>query len=173
MTGALRTLLLAILVALASLGLPGPAPAAISPAEQLADPAQEARARALGQELRCLVCQNQSIDDSDADLAKDLRRVVRERIEAGDSDREILDYLTDRYGEFVLLRPPVSRATWVLWFGPLVLLVVAVLTALVWRRRQVATAELGWTESEQIRLDQALSEMEGEVTPRTEPRARS
>jgi cytochrome c-type biogenesis protein CcmH len=147
--------------ALALLLAVAPARAAVTPGEQLADPAQEARARTLGQELRCLVCQNQSIDDSDADLARDLRRIVRERIAAGDADQQILDYLTDRYGTFVLLRPPVERATWLLWFGPPILLAVAAATALVWRRRQVADAGHGWSAAEQRLLDDALAQDQG------------
>ena len=95
---------------------------AIQPDEVLADPALEARAREIGRELRCLVCQNQSIDDSDADLARDLRVLVRERLQAGDSDRQVVDYVVSRYGDFVLLRPPVKPATYALWFGPLLIL---------------------------------------------------
>jgi cytochrome c-type biogenesis protein CcmH len=110
--------------ALALLLLAGPAAAATSPDEMLKDPALEARARVLGKELRCLVCQNQSIDDSDADLARDLRRLVRERLVAGDSDEEVLAFATQRYGDFVLLRPPVRPATWLLWFGPVAVLLV-------------------------------------------------
>ena len=90
----------------------------------LSDPALETRARAISAELRCLVCQNQSIDDSDADLAKDLRHLVRERLVAGDSDAQVLAFITQRYGDFVLLRPPVKPATWLLWFGPLAVLLV-------------------------------------------------
>ena len=96
---------------------------AVQPDEVLADPALEARARAISEGLRCLVCQNQSIDDSYAPLAKDLRVLVRERLKAGDSDRQVLDFLVARYGEFVLLRPPFSWHTALLWLlGPLVLL---------------------------------------------------
>jgi cytochrome c-type biogenesis protein CcmH len=111
-------------LALALLLLAGPAATATSPDEILKDPALEARARTLGKELRCLVCQNQSIDDSDADLARDLRRLVRERLVAGDSDEEVLAFATQRYGDFVLLRPPVKPATWLLWFAPLAVLLV-------------------------------------------------
>lgn len=157
-SGMASRLLVAMTVAFGAATL-GPALAAMSPSEQLADPAQEARARVLGKELRCLVCQNQSIDDSDAELAQDLRRLVRERITAGDDDQEILAYLTDRYGAFVRLRPPVTRATWMLWFGPLALLVVAGTVVLVWRRRQVAEMERPWTVGEQQRLDEALAEV--------------
>jgi len=96
----------------------------VLPAERLVDPALEARARGLSQALRCLVCQNQSIDDSNADLAHDLRVLVRERLVAGDSDQQVLVYLTSRYGDYVLLRPPVKPATWLLWFGPPALFIV-------------------------------------------------
>lgn len=112
-----------IRLVLAMLFLALPAMAATSPAEMLQDPALEARAREIGKELRCLVCQNQSIDDSDADLAHDLRRLVRDRLVAGDSNEQVLSYVTDRYGDFVLLKPPVKPATWLLWFGPPVVLV--------------------------------------------------
>ena len=95
---------------------------AISPGEILDDPALEARARSLSKELRCLVCQNQSIDDSEAELARDLRGVVRERLLAGDDDRAVLNHIRARYGDFVLLSPPMQPTTWVLWFAPPVLL---------------------------------------------------
>ncbi|MGF1474779.1 MAG: cytochrome c-type biogenesis protein [Geminicoccaceae bacterium] len=118
-----------------------PAWSATSPDEVLEDPALEARARALGKELRCLVCQNQSIDDSDAELAQDLRALVRERLVAGDSDAEIKAFLTARYGDFVLLKPPMAPGTYLLWFAPLVLLIIGGgLLALVWKRRGQATA---------------------------------
>jgi len=96
---------------------------ALSPTEQLKDPAQEARARDISAELRCLVCQNQSIDDSDADLAKDLRRLVRERIAAGDSNQGVKDYLVARYGEFVLLKPSFSIRNALLWLLPFAVLI--------------------------------------------------
>ncbi len=139
-----------------------PALAVTSPAEMLKDPAQEARARELSRELRCLVCQNQSIDDSDADLARDLRRIVRERIAAGESDQAILSYLVDRYGQFVLLRPPIEPATWLLWLGPAaVLLLGAGLLVTFYRsrtREPPAPAEL--SADEQRRLDRLLAEPE-------------
>jgi len=91
---------------------------AVEPSERLADPALEARARALSQELRCLVCQNQSIDESNADLAHDLRILLRRRLLAGDTDRQILDYVVARYGQFVLLDPPFEPATYLLWLTP-------------------------------------------------------
>src|ERR1700751_4574206 len=97
---------------------------AVQPDEILPDPVLEARARDLSRELRCMVCQNQSIDDSDAPLARDLRLLVRDRLKAGDSDRQVLDFLTARYGAFVLLKPPLEWTTVLLWFGPPGLLVI-------------------------------------------------
>ena len=96
----------------------------MQPDEVLSDPALEARARALSRELRCMVCQNQSIDDSDAPLARDLRLLVRERLTAGDSDAKVIDFLTARYGEFVLLKPRFSAGTALLWLAPLIALLV-------------------------------------------------
>lgn len=98
---------------------------AVQPDEVLDDPVLEARARDLSAEIRCLVCQNESIDASNAQLARDLRILVRERLVAGDSDREVLDFLVARYGDFVLLRPPVNQATVLLWFGPALVLLIA------------------------------------------------
>ncbi len=111
---------------------------AVLPQEMLADPAQEERARTLSRDLRCQVCQNQSIDDSDAPLAADLRRLVRERIVAGDGDGQIVDFLVQRYGDNVLLRPPMKPATWPLWFGPLVAFLLATLGVLVYLRRRAS-----------------------------------
>jgi cytochrome c-type biogenesis protein CcmH len=91
---------------------------AFEPSERLANPVLEARAEAIGRELRCLVCQNQSIEQSDADLAHDLRLLVRKRLVAGDTDRQVLDYVVARYGVFVLLDPPFERVTWLLWLTP-------------------------------------------------------
>jgi len=127
------------------LGLLAAAPAlAVNPDERLADPVLEARARSLSRELRCLVCQSESIDDSNADLANDLRLLVRDRLTAGDSDAQVLDYLRARYGEYVLLKPPVERATWLLWFGPGVVLVLAAagIGVAAARRRPVTAAPL-------------------------------
>ena len=108
---------------------------AIEPGEALEDAKLEDRARDIGRQLRCLVCQNQSIDDSDAPLARDLRRLVRKRLVAGDTDREAIAYIHARYGDFVLLRPPVDKRTWLLWFGPAAALVGALLF-LLWRIRR-------------------------------------
>jgi cytochrome c-type biogenesis protein CcmH len=109
---------------------------AVEPGEMLSDPGLEARARTLSKELRCMVCQNQSIDDSEAPLAHDLRVLVRDRLKAGDSDQQVLNYLVDRYGEFVLLRPPLSWHTVALWgLPPAVLLLGAVMSVMALRRR--------------------------------------
>src|SRR5438309_148051 len=107
-----------------TLALPLPHALAVQPDEVLSDAGLETRARALSRELRCMVCQNQSIDDSDAPLARDLRVLVRERLQAGDTDQQVIDFLTARYGEFVLLRPRFSWHTAVLWLGPAAMLLV-------------------------------------------------
>jgi cytochrome c-type biogenesis protein CcmH len=109
---------------------------AVDPSERLADPALEARARAIGAELRCLVCQNQSIDDSNADLAHDLRVLIRERLAAGDSDQQVLQFMVRRYGDFILLRPPVKPATYLLWYGPFGLLVLGAIGVVFHLRRR-------------------------------------
>lgn len=130
---------------------------AVEPNERLADPALEARARALSQELRCLVCQNESIDESDADLAHDLRVLLRQRIAAGDSDAEAVKFLTDRYGDFVLLKPPVERATYALWFGPPALLLLALASTMLYlRRRKPVAAPPPLSQAERRRLEDLL-----------------
>jgi cytochrome c-type biogenesis protein CcmH len=132
------------------------APAALavtSPTERLDDPALEERARELSKELRCVVCQNQSIDDSNAPLARDLRLLVRERLAAGDSDPEVLSFVTARYGDFVLLKPPVRSSTWVLWYGPLIIVILGAIGIGFWMRRQRRTqvvAPLSAEESEEL-----------------------
>ena len=125
--------------------------AAADPADRLADPAQEARARAIFQDVRCLVCQNESIDDSEAELAHDLRQVVREQVRQGRSDAEIKRFLTDRYGEFVLMTPSFSWMNLALWGGPfLVVLVGGGLLASRLRTRNI-DAELSQEETERVR----------------------
>jgi cytochrome c-type biogenesis protein CcmH len=126
---------------------------AVQPSEMLADPDLEARARALSAELRCMVCQNQSIDDSDAPLAADIRVLLRERIEAGDSDREVLDFLVARYGEFILLKPRFNAHTALLWITPFaVLLIGGGIAVLSWRRgRPAEAAPLDASEQEALR----------------------
>jgi cytochrome c-type biogenesis protein CcmH len=130
---------------------------AVEPSERLADPVQEARARAISGELRCLVCQNESIDESGADLAHDIRMVVRPRLSAGDTDAQAMQAIVNRYGSFVLLKPPVEPATYVLWYGPPVLVVLGLAGFLVWiRRRQPAAAETAPLTAEESRRLEGL-----------------
>ena len=146
----MRSLLAALLL---SFVFSSGAAALVDPSERLADPAQEERAREISKNLRCLVCQNQSIDDSDAELAGDLRRVVRERIAAGDSDEEVYDYVVDRYGEFVLMTPPFEPATWALWLGPVFFVLAgAGIASLVLRRHGGRAAEQGLSREEAARV---------------------
>ena len=135
---------LVVPMALLSLLLASPSLQAVQPDEVLKNPALEARARALSKELRCMVCQNQSIDDSEAPLAHDLRVLVRERLKAGDSDSQVIDFLVARYGEFVLLKPRLSWHTALLWGLPPAVVVFGILAIaiVVWRRRTAATAAL-------------------------------
>jgi cytochrome c-type biogenesis protein CcmH len=114
---------------------------ALRPDEMLNNPKLEARARTIGKELRCLVCQNESIDDSDADLAHDLRVLVRQRVLAGDTDAQVKQYVVARYGNYVLLKPPFDAETYLLWFGPLVLLLCAAGVVTIFYRRTARTAE--------------------------------
>jgi cytochrome c-type biogenesis protein CcmH len=148
---ALSALLLSLAMAFAFA-----APAkAVQPDEVLADPALEARARAISEGLRCLVCQNQSIDDSEAPLARDLRLLVRERLKAGDSDRQVVDFIVSRYGEFVLLRPRFEGHTLLLWLAtPAVFLAAILLIAAAYRRRKSApeqTAPLSLNEERHLK----------------------
>ncbi|HSF62799.1 MAG TPA: cytochrome c-type biogenesis protein [Paracoccaceae bacterium] len=133
---------------------------AVQPDEVLADPALEARARALSQDLRCLVCRNENIDDSNAGLARDLRLLVRERLVAGDTDAEALAFIVDRYGEYVLLNPPVSGANLVLWIaGPVMLLLGGGLAfAYLRRRRGTGEGAAPLSAEEQRRLAEILKE---------------
>ena len=144
-----------LLAMIAGLWLAG-ASLAVEPDEVLPDTAMEVRARALSSELRCMVCQNQSIDDSDAELARDLRVLVRERLQAGDSDGEVIDYIVSRYGEFVLLKPRFSLRNALLWGAPFVLLLCggAVAAFAVRSRRRGATPPLSAEES--AALDEIL-----------------
>ena len=130
---------------------------AVNPNEMLADPALEARARTLSAELRCMVCQNQSIDDSNADLAKDLRLLVRERITDGDSDDEVLNYIVSRYGEFVLLKPRFSVRTLLLWGAPVLLILAGGASLIVFARKRAGKPTgRKLTAEEQARLDELL-----------------
>ncbi|AWM24194.1 cytochrome C [Sinorhizobium fredii USDA 205] len=130
---------------------------AVNPDEVLADPALEARARAISAQLRCMVCQNQSIDDSNAELAKDLRLLVRERLKSGDSDEAVIAYVVSRYGEFVLLNPRFEAKTLVLWGMPVLLLVLGALTLVVAaRRRGARRAGAPLSDDEKDELDKLL-----------------
>ncbi|WP_425045502.1 cytochrome c-type biogenesis protein [Primorskyibacter sp. S87] len=149
-----------ILASLAAILLSVPAHA-VQPDEVLEDPALEARARELSKDLRCLVCRNESIDESNADLARDLRLLVRERLVEGDSNEEVIDFVVDRYGEYVLLRPTTSGANWMLWAaGPIMLLIAGGMGFVYLRRREQAprSAEAGLSEDERKRLQEILDE---------------
>lgn len=142
------------LLILVSLLLAAPA-AAVLPNEILPDPALEARARGLSKDLRCVVCQNQSIDDSSAPLARDMRLLVREQIVAGKSDAQVRDYLVERYGNFVLLQPPVEADTLLLWTGPFAVLLLGGAGLIWWQRRRPALpagsdAPLSATERDEL-----------------------
>ena len=167
---ALVALLLSLLVALPAF--------AVEPHERLDDPVLEERARVLSQNIRCLVCQNESIDSSNADLAKELRVLVRERLVAGDSDEEVRAFMVARYGDFVLLKPPVKPETYLLWFGPAAILLLGTLGVGVYLRRR-APAQVGnrgkaspeaapapLSAAEQARLARLI---EGEDTPPPKP----
>lgn len=147
----------AILAALLLMWLALPA-LAVNPDEMLGDPALEQRARAISSGLRCLVCQNESIDDSDADLAKQIRIIVRQRLVAGDSDDQVRQYLVDRYGEFVLLRPVFALHTLILWAAAPVIIVIGAIVLIVAARRRNRTAQVGGasalTPEEQRALDE-------------------
>jgi cytochrome c-type biogenesis protein CcmH len=125
--------------------------AASDPSERLPDPAQEARAREIFQQVRCLVCQNESIDDSQAELAHDLRQIVREQVRAGRSDQQIKHFLVDRYGEFVLLRPRFSLGNAALWFGPLGVVLLGLVLLLTRLRNRAPEPELQATDAERVR----------------------
>lgn len=151
----MRALLLTLLLLFSA------APAgAVQPDEVLPDPTMEHRAREISRDLRCLVCQNQSIDDSNAPLARDLRVLVRDRLKAGDSDTQVMDYVTDRYGDYVLLRPPFKATTLVLWIGPFVILGLGALATLIFlrrRRQETAVADTpALSEDEQRRIEALL-----------------
>jgi cytochrome c-type biogenesis protein CcmH len=136
----------------------GTAAYAVEPSERLADPALEARARALSQELRCLVCQNQSIDESNADLAHDLRVLLRNRLAAGDTDKQALDYIVARYGVFVLLDPPFEPTTYLLWLTPPILVLGIGVLLVIRARRRLDSTLPPLTEEERARAAMLLGE---------------
>ncbi len=135
---------------------------AVTPDEALPDPKLELRARVISQDLRCVVCQNQSIDDSNAPLAHDLRTLLRERLTAGDSDKQAIDYIVARYGNFILLKPPLQLNTLVLWFGPALLVLIAAFGFGRYLHRQLivrnSQAPAPLTSTEQARLDALFDE---------------
>lgn len=150
----LRRLVLALVFVLTTL----PAAFAVQPDEVLSDPELEARARVLSAQMRCLVCQNQSIDDSDAPLAKDLRVLIRERLVQGESNAQVVDYLVSRYGEFVLLKPRFNSRTLLLWGGPFAILLLGSLVIFLRRRKGscLSVPEQALSADEQARLDDIL-----------------
>jgi len=158
----LRAAFLAVVMALAI----APPALAVLPSEVLKDPALEKRARTLSEQLRCLVCQNQSIDDSEAPLAADLRVLLRQRLAAGDTDRQVLDFLVARYGEFILLKPRFEWQTAILWAAPPAVLVVGLAVAIAaWRRRRDdAATQLPLGEDEEKALRRLTSGDESNIT---------
>lgn len=157
----MRRQVIALLV-LPFLVFAGAAPAmAVQPDEVLPDPALESRARSISAELRCLVCQNESIDDSDAPLARDLRILVRDRLKAGDSDAGVRDFIVARYGEFVLLRPVFGAHTALLWLAPIAILALGALTILRFARHG-KLREAPLSAQEQARIDALLRDGGGE-----------
>ncbi len=156
----IRNLFSILLICLTALAVPATVHA-VEPDEILKDPKLEKRARNLSAELRCLVCQNQSIDDSNAPLAKDLRVLVRERLTAGDTDTQVIDYVVSRYGEFVLLRPRFAAHTLLLWFSPFIFLLIGLY--LSWKvfsanRPKVQTAQAKLTPEEEAKLKKLMEE---------------
>lgn len=147
----LRPVILALVVAITTTPV-----MAVQPDEILDDPALEQRARELSKGLRCLVCRNENIDDSNAELARDLRLLVRERLTAGDTDEETLDYITDRYGEYVLLNPTTGGSNWVLWGAGPAMLLIALLVGSMYLRRRATATEDGLSDDEEERLKQIL-----------------
>ena len=143
-------LLLALMISLPAL--------AVEPSEMLKDPALEARAREIGRALRCVVCQNQDVDDSNAEVAHDMRLAVRQRLVAGDTDRQVMDYMVARYGDYVLLKPPFKAETWLLWLGaPLVLVLAGGALLLAARKRRPAEATSApLTDEERARVESLL-----------------
>lgn len=137
---------------------------AIEPDEILSDPVLETRAREVSKQLRCVVCQNQSIDDSNAELARDMRLLVRDRILAGDSNQDVLDYMVDRYGDYVLLKPPFKTSTLVLWLGPAALVVLGIFALGFYYRKpgsgksSTGPNQTPLSDDERAKLDRVLSD---------------
>ncbi len=138
---------------------------AVEPSEVLDDPVLEGRAREVSKGLRCVVCQNQSIDDSNAELARDMRILVRELIVAGDSNQQVEDYMVSRYGDFVLLKPPLKTTTYVLWFGPVLIIGIGVMALIFFYRRRendpveaIEATPTTLSEKERRRLDALMKD---------------
>ena len=131
---------------------------AVLPSEQLSDPKLEARARAISTELRCVVCQNQTIDDSDADLAHDLRVLLRQRLKAGDTDSQAVGFLVNRYGAYILLKPPFDAETLLLWLGPVLALLAGAVGVGFYLRRRCNDDPASFTPEEQARLARLLKD---------------
>ncbi len=145
-----------LLIAVAAATLAGPA-AAVNPDEQLSDPALEARAHKLSRDLRCVVCQNQSSDDSDAALARDLRVILRERIAAGDTDEQAVGFLVARYGSFVQLQPPMRLDTLALWFGPLAVLLAGGIGAAIYIRGRAPARSAALSAEQEAEVAELLN----------------
>ena len=152
------------LVLAGAIALAGPA-VAVNPDEKLADPQKEQRAQELSEEIRCLVCQNEAIANSNADMAKDLRVLVREQIQDGKSNDQIKDFLQARYGDFVLLRPPVKPETYILWYGPAAITAIGALGIGVyfWRRTRRPAAQQKLSAEEERRLNDILGESDDQA----------
>jgi cytochrome c-type biogenesis protein CcmH len=163
-----------VLLALAVMAMVATAAHAVQPDEIMSDTAKEARARNLSRELRCMVCQNQSIDDSEAPLARDLRLLVRERIAAGDSDTQVIDFLVARYGEFVLLKPRLNSHTWLLWLLTPLALAAGGISLWFHGRRRARAAEpdaglMSLTPDEEARINQLITAETAGETEREKP----
>ena len=160
----MKRLLLGLAVLIPLAWPAGPAPA-VEPDEVLDDQVLESRARELSKVIRCVVCQNESIDTSNAGIARDLRILVRERLTAGDSDRQVLDFLVARYGDYVLLKPPLKPTTYLLWFGPAAIFLLGISGVALYyarRRGRVSAAAAPLTPDERRRLARLLAEAPGE-----------
>jgi cytochrome c-type biogenesis protein CcmH len=150
----------AALAFMLALGVAAPAAVAVEPDEMLDDPTLEQRAREISRDLRCVVCQNENIDESNADMARDMRILVRDRLLEGDTNQDVKQYLVDRYGDYVLLQPPFKPTTYVLWFGPALILLAAAGTAFAFYRRKAAAPPTPppLSAAEQARLNALLTD---------------
>ncbi len=154
----------AVFALVLAFALAAPPAGGADPSEMLEDPALEKRAQEIGRELRCLVCQNESIEDSNAELASDMRVLVRDRLKTGDDDREVVDYVVSRYGDYVLLKPPVKPQTLLLWAGPVILMVIGLIGMFAFYRHRAAGAgptgavDPALSDAERRRLEKILED---------------